>query len=1097
MWFRVGVAVLILSLFSTTLHAQKINYVHKNVSLVRFFKEIRKQTGMNVVWNEAEFDVNKKIDAAFIDVEIKAVMDEVSAKLLITYTILGQSIVLKNRKVIERERRTIEGNPAAAKVPELNDTLEFNLGQVEIVSTGYQHIPKERAPGSFVIVDSAQLNRKVSVDVFSRLEGITSGLLFNKNTLRSNSGNLDLSIRGRSTIYANDQPLIILDDFPINGDFKAVNPNDVASITVLKDAAAASIWGVRAGNGVIVINTKRGKYNQALNFNFNSNLTISGKPDVFYNPNYLSSSDFIDIETFLFDKGKYDGALADNVNYPVVSPVVKILDRQKKGQSASETAKQLEALRKNDIRREELRYFYQKPVMQQYFLSTVKGTSKSKHYLSAGYDREIFSLVNNMDNRITVSTQHTFKLIKSLELNLGLNYVRNMGTVDSTILGTSGLNSTPYYQFKDTNGNSTAFDRQYSADFNNVALSKGFLDWSYVPLDELSQPPKNFKDRDLRLNGGLKYTVVPGLSAEIKYQYQHIINESDYLAGLASQMTRSLINRYSILTAGQVSGYNIPLGPIRHQELRTANATYLRGQLNYQKDWQKHAVSALAGYELSEVDTQADRYTFYAYDVKTGGSAMVDTTSIFALNPSGTGKIMPNTNRFGNLDRIRSIFANAGYTYLNRYTFSGSARIDGSNYFGVKARQKNLPLWSAGALWHLDREAFFKLNWLPVLKLRASYGYNGNLDKSNTGITTFKTSIIKAAYTGLPFASIINVGNPELKWEKIAIANFSLDFGFKDHILSGKLEYYFKKGTDMLGDRAFPSSTGIKMLRGNYSEMKASGFDFLLVTHNLRGKVKWQTNFLLSRVKDKVTLYDLLNPSSSYYAGLADEHPVIGKPVYGVYSYKSAGLDPSNGDPRGYLNNEISSDYLEIMSQSKLADLEYHGSARPIVFGALNNTISFYKFTLGIGFSYKLGYYFRKSSINYYNMYNQGPSFGMNNDFLRRWQVSGDELFTGVPSIPADFSNDLRDRFYSRSSATVAKGDHIRLQDLSLTFDIGGDSWKGFYVKQMQLYVYATNLGLIWKANDFGLDPDLIPRLNDRFANPLSKSLSLGLKVSF
>jgi TonB-dependent starch-binding outer membrane protein SusC len=354
MRLREGALIFILLLLTIVSQAQKLNYVKKNVSLPKLFREIRKQTGVSVVWNENNFNANQHIDADFRDVELKKVMDQVSAKLPLSYTLMGKMIVVKDKKVnaavpsVQTGKTRIEDKPVV-----IEPKSEFLLDQVEIVSTGYQRIPRERAAGSFVLVDSAQLNRKVSSDILSRLEGITSGLLFNKNTLSSGFGSLDLSIRGRSTIYANDQPLIILDNFPFNGDFNSINPNDIDNITILKDAAAASIWGVRAGNGVIVLTTRKVKYGQPLALSFNSNLTVSGKPDVFYNPNYLSSSDFIDVETFLFNHGKYDAALLDKTNYPVVSPVVKILDKQRSGQSPEVTEAQLNALRGNDIRNEE------------------------------------------------------------------------------------------------------------------------------------------------------------------------------------------------------------------------------------------------------------------------------------------------------------------------------------------------------------------------------------------------------------------------------------------------------------------------------------------------------------------------------------------------------------------------------------------------------------------------------------------------------------------------------------------------------------------------------------------------------------------------
>lgn len=1096
MRLREGALIFILLLLTLVSQAQKLNYVRKNVSLPKLFKEIRKQTGVSVVWNESDFNANQHIDADFRNAELEKVMDEVSAKLPLTYTFVGKMIIVKDKKVIGTVssapivKTKIEDKPAVTE-----PKSEFLLDQVEIVSTGYQQIPRERAAGSFVLVDSAQLNRKVSGDILSRLEGITSGLLFNKNTLSSGFGNLDLSIRGRSTIYANDQPLVILDNFPFNGDFNSINPNDIAGITVLKDAAAASIWGVRAGNGVIVITTKKGRYSQPLALSFNSNLTLSGKPDVFYNPNYLSSSDFIDIETFLFNHGKYDADLLDKTNYPVISPVVRILDKQRNGQSGEVTEAQLNALRGNDVRNEELKYFYRNQFAQQYFLNMSSGTNKSNHYLSAGYDRSLLNLVNNEDNRVTLNTQHSIKLLKNLELSAGLSYVGTMGKMDSTVMGTLGPNSTPYYKFKDADGKAAVFET-HSKDFNTQTLTKGFLDWSFVPLDELSQPPTDLRGNDLRLNGGLKYTLIPGLSAELKYQYQRISNKSNLVSGMEAYLTRSIINSYSVLSAGQVSGYPVPLGAIQHLTVMKAASKNFRGQLNYQKDWKRHIVSAIAGYEFAEFESQANQYAHYGYDPKTGRSVSVDTVSEFNLNPSGTGKISSHTDLFGKLDRIRSVFANVGYTYNGKYTLSGSARIDGSNYFGVKTNQKNVPLWSSGALWHLDREDFYKLNWLPVLKLRATYGYNGNLDKGNTGITTFR-HYNSNGLTGLPYAGIINIGNPELKWEKIGIANFGLDFGSKDQVITGRLEYYFKKGTDMLGDKAFASSTGIKLLRGNYSEMKSSGIDFSITTQNLKGSLRWQTNFLFSTVHDKVTQYDYLEPDNAYYVGKYNARPVLGKAVYGIYSYRWAGLDPLNGDPRGYLNGKISKDYTAIMNETALTELEYNGPARPTVFGGLNNTISFRKFTLGFNISYKLGYYLRKPSVNYYKMYHEGLGNYVNKDFTQRWQKSGDENITDVPSMGKYTDDGTRDQFYNSSSATVARGDHIRLQDISLSFDLDRSIWKSIPIKQLQLYFYANNLGIIWKANDFGLDPDFVPDDRGRLANILSKSFSFGIKASF
>uniref|UniRef100_UPI002FDD7155 TonB-dependent receptor plug domain-containing protein n=1 Tax=Sphingobacterium multivorum TaxID=28454 RepID=UPI002FDD7155 len=183
--------------------------------------------------------------------------------------------------------------------------IENQLDEVEVVSTGYQKIPKERATGSFVQVDNSLLNRTVSGNVLDRMKGVTSGVLFDATTGTDNG----FSVRGRSTIFANTDPLIVLDNFAYDGDISTINPNDIERIDVLRDAAAASIWGVRAGNGVIVITTKSGRYRQPLKIALNANHTIGERPRLF-DTKELGTADVIDLEVDLYNNGFYANALA-------------------------------------------------------------------------------------------------------------------------------------------------------------------------------------------------------------------------------------------------------------------------------------------------------------------------------------------------------------------------------------------------------------------------------------------------------------------------------------------------------------------------------------------------------------------------------------------------------------------------------------------------------------------------------------------------------------------------------------------------------------------------------------------------------------------
>ncbi|WP_276088891.1 SusC/RagA family TonB-linked outer membrane protein [Pedobacter sp. JY14-1] len=1086
-YFRGAITLVLFMLWAANAQAQKMNYTGRQISLHQLFKELKRQTGYGVVWNEQKIDADQKVTANFHNASPDEVMRYALSGTPYTYTIVGSVIVVQRSQQQTGTKSITE--PQSEKILELNE--------VKIVNTGYQRIPVMRATGSFTLVDSAQYNRRVSSDAFSRLEGITSGLLFNKNTLATTLGGLDLSIRGRSTIFANDQPLIILDNFPFYGDFGSLNPNDIAGITVLKDAASAAIWGVRAGNGVIVIDTKRGKTGQELKVSLNTNLTVSKKPDLFYNPNYLSSTDYIYLEQFLFENGRYDQALNDKVSYPVLSPVVQLLAKQKAGLlTPAQTEAQLDVWRGRDIRNEELRYFYRSPVSQQYALSLSGGTAHSAHYFSAGFDRELHELKYNDDNRITINSHNTFNPLKNLEIEAGIYYVRSKSMVDSSLVEDIERGLYPYYQFKDENGNAAEFEREVSSAYKAKTAEMGYLDWTYKPLAEFGRSPNVKTGNNLRFNAGIKYTMLPGLNASLKYQNQVIDLNMGRYNDPGSYRARNLINRYATLTNGKVSSYPLPLGGVLSEINTKINGENFRGQLNYQFESGAHAISAIAGYELSELKANALRATSYGYANKKAMPLPVDTVTMFNLSPSGRGTITTGSKMYDKLERIVSSYANLAYTLKSRYVLSGSARMDGSNYFGVKANHKRVPLWSTGLMWHLDREEILKSDWLPVLKFRASYGYSGNLDRSITGVTTFK-HLGSIPSSNLPFADIVNVGNPELGWERIGIANLGLEFGFKEGVINGKLEYYIKNGRDILGDREFPSSTGILALRGNYAKMSGRGYDLTINSKNLRGNFSWSTSLLVSGVSDKVVDYGVVDAAYGNYVGAYNASPLIGRPVFGVYSYPWAGLDANTGDPMGYVNGEVSTDYEAIFKSMSVKDLKYEGPARPTVFGSIFNAFSYRDFSVAFNVVYKLGYYFRKLSVDYNALYTYNLNSEINKDFTARWQKHGDEKITNVPSMPSYGPGTLRDLLYNHSSATVAKGDHIRLQDISLSYDFNCSSWKSVPFKRLQVYLYANNVGILWKANKFGLDPDLIPSRGDLLSSPTALSISFGAKMLF
>jgi len=958
-----------------------------------------------------------------------------------------------------------------------------------VISTGYQQIPKERATGSFSQVNSELIDRKVSTDIISRLQDVTPGLIFNhEKGAVPNS----ISIRGRSTIFSNDQPLIVLDNFPYDGNINDINPNDIDNITVLKDAAAASIWGSRAGNGVIVITTKKGKYNVKTRISFNSNVTVGDKPNLFYLPQ-MTTADFISVEQMLFAKGYYNSAQR-SIAHPVLSPVVQLLFAEKNGTVTTDDANAiLAAYASHDVKNDFEKYFYQRSVDQQYALSISGGSAIQKYYLSAGYDNNLDNLVRNGYQRVTLHTNNTYSLFdQKLELTFGVDYVQSHAQLNNP-----GYNSIywkgssllyPYASLADASGNPQNVYKDFSQPFKTAATANGLLNWQYSPLADLLDANNTTLLTDYRLNGALRYKVMPHLSAAVLYQYGVSSSLNSNLQNKDSYYTRNLINQFSQINDDGTITRSIPLGDILDNTTNNISSYSLRAQLDFNQSWQNgNSLAAIGGYELKDLETKGNVTRLYGYDNNHDTSQPVNYTTAFPQYyfPLVNTTIPNPAAESGLSDRYLSWYANAAFTYHNRFIFSGSARLDESNLFGVRTNQQGVPLWSVGAAWNLSQENWYRLLWLPYLKLRLTYGYNGNVNKNITAYTTASTGYM-TNNTLLPYGVILNPPNPDLKWERDQIINMALDFETKADVLSGSLDYYRKKGMDLIGTIPFPPSTGISTFTGNDSNTAGQGIDIVLNTKNIDRTFKWQTSFFYSYATDKVTKYLYPSLASFYLSGSTGYLPLQGKPQYAIYSYKWAGLDPATGNPQGYLNGQISQNYASIIQAATPQNIVYNGPARPTSFGAIRNTFIWKQFSLSANISYRLGYYFRKISVNYFTVL-QG--LGGNGDFEKRWQKPGDEQFTQVSSMPAAI-NANRDNFYTYSSILVLKGDNIRFQDISLGYDLTKEQWHKAPFNHLRFYLYANNLGLLWTANKQGLDPDYQ-------TGPQPRTLAAGIKADF
>ena len=961
---------------------------------------------------------------------------------------------------------------------------EVLLNDVTVVNNGYQEKNRKGTTGAFDVINTELIDRRVSTNLLDRIDGVANSVLFNKNIVTGTNQSA-ITIRGRSTIFANPNPLIVIDNFPYTGDISNINPEDVESITVLKDAAAAAIWGAFSGNGVIVITTKKGKLNQAPKWSFTTSQTIGEKPDLFYQP-ILSSSDYIDIQQFVYRKGGYNGQLS-NFQVFAISPAVEIFDATSKGLlSPADSATRINALKGTDTRRDLDKYFYRRSLNSQYSLNVSGGGARNQFFLSAGYDENKSSLVRNLYRRATLYGNNTYMLIPGrLELSTGFSFSTSKTYANN--VGTSNV-SYPYARLADGRGNPLPVNFGLKNSYIDTAGGGQLLDWHYVPLNELKYSDRVFTLADYRINIGLKYVIRKGLDVRAYYQYGWGDSIGNNYHSLQTYYTRNLINSYAQYNNG-VFSFPIPVGGI--QEERHNNYTVNNGrlQVNYRDTLFRHGLlNVIGGAEVRDLEEDERAATLYGYEKGVSSSIAVNYVTQWLQYTTGNKLKIPYGDMNGRLaERYLSYYLSGDYTYQGRYTLSVSARRDESNLFGVKTNQRGVPLWSVGGAWLISNEDFYRVNWLPFLKLRITDGYNGNIDRSTTAFTTAYINPSGNSY-GAGSASIVNPANPSLRWERTNLFNAGLDFSMPNNKFGGSFDYYIKTGQDLIGQSPLDPTTGLTTFRSNAANMVDHGIDVTLHTNNMIGAVRWNSILLFSYVQDRVTVYkETIGPVYNYF-NPTNINPYVGRPLYSLYALRWMGLDPMNGNPQGLLDGKISTAYGAINNSGNLNDLVYMGPSTPRAFGGWRNSLNWRQWGLSWNIVYKLGYVFRRNSIFYAQVFT-GNSQG-HPDYEKRWQNPGDEKRTNVPSMI--FSLDPnRDGFYQNSTVLVEKGDHIRLQDVQFSYELQRSPHYRLPVSMVRFFIYANNLGVLWKANHAGIDPDYI------MGNPNPRTVAIGMKTEF
>jgi len=937
-------------------------------------------------------------------------------------------------------------------------------------SNGFHLLAASNSPPSVGLAEAETLNRVVATNIVNHFAFSGSSLL----TGPYNGNSLGLSIRGRNTINSSNVPLLVWDNFAYPGFPGDINPYDISTVTVLKDAAASSIWGALSSNGVIVLTSNEGHYNRMPQWTLTMNTTFSEKPNLSYLP-WMKAPEFVGAEWLLFQNHAYDADL-NNPNFPL-SPAVRLFSEWRdRGLDRSVMDQQQRRLQQQSSVGDLKKYFYQSGISQQYHLSVAGGNLTNKYYASVGYDYDPTALAGNSWQRYTLRGSYTAHPLPQLKISFTLNLanIRQYRNND----GTLGANY-PYARAVDDNGNPAIVSHKYNPAFLDSAGHGLLQDWRFRPLRELKLASNHTSRSVLNIQTNIDWKLSSRFSAGIIYRLFKSWSNNDVIHSKDGYYVHDLVNQYTEFN-GANTVYPIPRGNILFSSDTGVTGHNLRAQLGFSnRSPSKYQWRALLGTELTATDMTGGTNTVYGYDGH-GSPPQMDMVHLYPTLTEGKARIPNSAEILGRSSRYLSGFSNLYYTYDRQFTIYGSFRLDGSNLIGVDSRRKWAVSWSLGASKMLDSS----------LKLRASYGCDGNLSNRVAYLTIH--GLGNNNY-GFPQSGIANSPDPGLGWEKTWMENLGIDFSLlrdnKNPLgrLNGSVDLYLKQAGNLLANDSLPLSSGYSFFIGNAGGIHGYGFDLVINSENIRGIIGWQSTLLLSLSKDWISHYPFIPKSPQSY--VADNYPRVGKSPSGIYSYRWAGLDPATGDPAGYLNGKISEEYLRIMQQPE-GGYVYNGSYQPTLFGSLLNTLIWKRWSLSAMISYKGGYWFRRSSINYDELFNE-RSAG-HKDFNLRWQNTGDEKRTNVPSLPVK-DDPTRDAFYFNSEALVTRGDHIRLQDLQVSYTLTAKPGRKSLFRQATVYFYVNNPGIIWKANRYGIDPDA-PGYGDL---PVPRSWSLGGRFSF
>ena len=979
-----------------------------------------------------------------------------------------------------------------------------NVG--EVVVTGYQKIDRRKLTAATTTISIAEENVGAVKNIDQALAGQIAGLAA-VSTSGAPGAPLKLRIRGTASINGTQEPLWVLDGIPLDGtdipameDLKDIdniyqtsiaglNPSDIETITVLKDAAATAIYGARAANGVIVITTKNGKAGKT-SIHFNAKMTYSPKTDI-SRLNLLNSAQKTDLElallasdyTFRENKGGVAEILRD----------AGLTNAYKQGGWSALTPEAQAAInRLRDINTDWNDILFRSVFNQEYNVSLSGGSDRANYYTSLGYYDEQGNVTGVKNNRFNLALKVNYKVNRMLQL--GASVFANQRSQRSYLTDYNGFTNPVYYS-RLANPYMTAYDAEgnYVYDTNVQGKEDSSLDFNI--FEERANGYNKRRDQQLMAIFDAELKPLPGLKLTTQLGLQF---DNYDLSKYAGENTFAMRKEKLFATYAFADGKRSILpdgGAHKVTEYHNYQWTW-KAMAEYAKDWNKiNEIEVMLGTEVRHAEARSLYSVAYGYDDRTLTSQPV----IFPTESMAEQYPLHQETHAENA--FVSWFATASYTLRHRYTFGGSIRFDGSDVFGVAKKYRYLPLYSVSALWRISQEPFMKkAKAVSNLAVRASYGLQGNIDKNTSPylIGTFDRVVIIPGNTETVI-SAETAPNSKLRWEKTQNVNAGIDMAFFNNAITLSFDYYFRHSSDLIGMRMLPLESGFSSTTINWATMENHGFELAIATRNIDTKhFKWTTNLNLGFNKNKILRESVAENAT--YPGRE------GYPVGAIFAYKTAGLD-SEGYPLFVtadgqkvsateflkLNNHGGS---MLSAEEQRKQYTYMGTADPKVSGGFINHFEYRDWTLGINCLFNLGMKVRVQPSYSPTSYDRG--LNTNRDILDRWTVentSGQFPRLMVSSQrSAEYIRYSEYNLYSMLDTWVRSSNYFRCQSIRLGYKLPRKFIQRIGMTNASLSVEARNLFVIASNYDNFLDPET---MGNPYAQPIPKSFIVGLNIGF